>query len=93
MGLKPSLRPFNTLTALDESPLQKGLIYVGADDGSVHRTTDGGDTWEPLSDKFHLEAEGRFATKIHASSSDPAMGLSQNTSHPASKAWIACSLW
>ena len=81
MGLKPSLRPYNALTAVDESPLQEGLIYVGADDGSVHRTIDGGETWEPLSDKFDLEGEGRFVTKIHASSSDPATAYIAFTGH------------
>lgn len=81
MGLKPSLRPYNTLTGLDESPLQQGLIYVGADDGSVHRTLDGGETWEPLSQKFDLEGEGRFVTRIHASSSHPATAYIAFTGH------------
>ncbi len=71
MGLKPSLRPYNTLTALDESPLRQGLIYAGADDGSVSRTVDGGATWDLLTDKFEFEAGKKFVTKIHASSSDP----------------------
>jgi photosystem II stability/assembly factor-like uncharacterized protein len=81
MGLKPSLRPYNTLTALDESPLQQGLIYVGADDGSVHRTLDGGMTWEPLSQKFDLRGEGRFVTRIHASPSHQATAYLAFTGH------------
>jgi hypothetical protein len=81
MGLKPSLRPYNTLTAIDESPLRQGLIYVGADDGSVHRTTDGGVTWEALSDQFDLRGEGRFVTKIHASPNDPATAYIAFTGH------------
>jgi hypothetical protein len=79
--LKPSLRAYNTLTALDESPLRQGLIYVGADDGSVHRTFDGGESWEPLSDQFVLRGEGRFVTKIHASPSDPATAYIAFTGH------------
>ncbi len=81
MGLKPSLRPYNTLTAIAESPLVKGLIYTGADDGSVYRTTDGGGTWEPLSDKFRFEGEGRFVTKIHASPSRPGTAYISFTGH------------
>ncbi len=81
LGLKPSLRPYNTLTALDESPLRQGLIYVGADDGSVHRTLDGGVTWESLSDQFRIQGEGRFVTKIHASPSDPATAYIAFTGH------------
>jgi photosystem II stability/assembly factor-like uncharacterized protein len=69
MGLKPSLRTYNSLTALDESPLREGLIYVGADDGSVARTTDGGETWEPLTDRFEFGPGEKFVTKIHASPS------------------------
>ena len=81
MGLKPSLRTYNTLTAIDESPLRQGLIYVGADDGSVHSTPDGGTSWQPLSDRFELEGEGRFVTKIHASASDPATAYISFTGH------------
>lgn len=36
---------FCTLTTLAESPVQPGLIWVGADDGKVQVTTDGGRTW------------------------------------------------
>lgn len=81
MGLKPALRPYNTLTAIAESPLVKGLIYTGADDGSVHRTTDGGETWEPLSSKFRFEGEARFVTKIHASSSHAGTAYISFTGH------------
>lgn len=81
MGLKPSLRPYNTLTAIAESPVRQGLIYAGADDGSVWRTTDGGDTWEALSDRFDLAGPGRFVTKIHASPSDASTAYIAFTGH------------
>jgi len=81
LGLTPSPRPYNTLTAIAESPLREGLIYVGADDGSVHRTTDGGATWEDLSDKFTGLGEGRFVNKIHASPSDPSTAYIAITGH------------
>ncbi|MBO0838307.1 MAG: glycosyl hydrolase, partial [Actinobacteria bacterium] len=34
-----------TIFALTESPLQKGLLWAGTDDGRVHLTRDGGGTW------------------------------------------------
>ena len=34
-----------TLSYVSESPLQKGVIYAGSDDGLVHLTKDGGVTW------------------------------------------------
>ncbi|MCH8315784.1 MAG: hypothetical protein IIA64_07410, partial [Planctomycetes bacterium] len=37
--------PYGTLTSIDESPLQFGLIWVGSDDGLVHVTRDGGESW------------------------------------------------
>jgi photosystem II stability/assembly factor-like uncharacterized protein len=81
MGLKPSLRAYNTLTAIAESPLRQGLIYVGADDGSVSRTTDGGTIWEPLTDKFGFDPGKKFVTKIHASPSDPETAYISFTGH------------
>ncbi len=81
MGLKPSLRAYNTITALAESPLREGLIYTGADDGSVYRTTDGGQTWEELSDRFGFEGDVKFTTKLHASSSDPGTAYIAFTGH------------
>ncbi len=39
---------YGTLTAIHESPLKFGLIYTGSDDGLVHLTKDGGNTWDNL---------------------------------------------
>lgn len=35
-----------TIFAANESPLKEGLIWVGSDDGLVHVTKDGGESWE-----------------------------------------------
>jgi photosystem II stability/assembly factor-like uncharacterized protein len=40
---------FSTLSSIHESPLKFGLIYVGSDDGLVHVTRDGGNTWKNIS--------------------------------------------
>lgn len=40
-----SVEYYNTIFALMESPLQKGLIWAGTDDGLVHVTRDGGRNW------------------------------------------------
>jgi photosystem II stability/assembly factor-like uncharacterized protein len=37
-----------TITSLDESALQPGLIWVGTDDGRVHFTPDGGQEWNDV---------------------------------------------
>ena len=41
--------PFQTITALTESPRRKGLLYAGTDDGNLHVTLDDGKTWTELS--------------------------------------------
>jgi len=40
---------YGNLVALHESPVKEGLVYVGSDDGLVHVTTNGGDSWTKLS--------------------------------------------
>ena len=36
---------FNTITTIGESPIDENVIWIGTDDGLIHRTTDGGKTW------------------------------------------------
>jgi photosystem II stability/assembly factor-like uncharacterized protein len=40
--------PYQTITAISESPLKFGLIYVGTDDGKVQITRDGGQEWKEI---------------------------------------------
>lgn len=44
--------PYGTLTTLHESPLKFGLLYAGSDDGLIHVTRDGGETWTKISDNL-----------------------------------------
>lgn len=39
---------YATVFALAESPLQRGLLWAGSDDGLVHITRDGGGTWTAI---------------------------------------------
>jgi photosystem II stability/assembly factor-like uncharacterized protein len=58
--------PFSTLKALDESPLKFGLIYAGADDGSVKMTPDGGNTWVDIA----TPAPDKWVSRVLASKWD-----------------------
>jgi photosystem II stability/assembly factor-like uncharacterized protein len=40
--------PYHTITAISESPLKYGLIYVGTDCGRVSVTRDGGRSWQEI---------------------------------------------
>jgi hypothetical protein len=37
---------YSTINRLAESPLQRGVIWAGSDDGLIHLTRDEGETWE-----------------------------------------------
>ena len=37
---------YSNLFAINESPIEKGVIWVGSDDGLIHVTTDNGETWK-----------------------------------------------
>ncbi|MEO0898806.1 MAG: glycosyl hydrolase [Bacteroidota bacterium] len=62
-----AMSKYATLTNLSESPVQKGLIYSGSDDGLIHRTEDGGDNWK-LSGKLPNVPERSFINDVEASS-------------------------
>ena len=42
---------FTTIVAIAPSPLERGVIWVGTDDGRVHVTRDGGETWTSVEDR------------------------------------------
>jgi photosystem II stability/assembly factor-like uncharacterized protein len=68
--------PYQTIFAIAESPFHFGTLYVGTDDGRVHRTTDHGDHWTELTDAF---PKRRWISKIVASAhTDGVVYLSQN---------------
>jgi len=67
---------YNTIYSVAESPVQKGLIWVGADDGSLQLTKDDGATWTRLERNVpgvgaeavvsHIEASRRAACTAYA---------------------------
>ena len=54
MGINPSAVPYQTLTHIAESPLTKGVIYAGTDDGNLHVTRDDGQTWTNLTGRLPM---------------------------------------
>jgi photosystem II stability/assembly factor-like uncharacterized protein len=46
-----SVEYYDTVFALAESPLQKGMLWAGTDDGLIHLTRDGGTNWENVTPK------------------------------------------
>lgn len=64
-GPSPSMG--HTLTALAESPLRRGLLYAGSDDGRVHVTRSGGAVWTDVSARLPGVPADRCITRIECS--------------------------
>ncbi len=61
---------YGTLTTISESPLQAGMIYTGADDGTVQISDDGGETWTNLTGRFPGLPEYTYVSRIECSHSE-----------------------
>ncbi|MEO0571136.1 MAG: hypothetical protein AAF039_05475 [Bacteroidota bacterium] len=59
-----------TILYIDESPVEKGVIWVGTDDGNIQLTRDGGATWSNLKDRIKGLPAFAWVSKIHASEHD-----------------------
>ena len=56
-----------TILSVAPSPLQKGVIWVGTDDGNVQLTTNGGQTWTNMISKLPGAPKNAWITQIRAS--------------------------
>ena len=56
-----------TILAIEPSPKQQGVIWVGTDDGNVQLTTDGGKTWTNFRGKIPGMPLGAWVPQIRAS--------------------------
>jgi photosystem II stability/assembly factor-like uncharacterized protein len=63
----PSADAGHTLTALAESPLKKGLLYVGTDDGRVHVSRDDGKSWTEIGATLPGVPAERWITRLECS--------------------------
>ena len=65
--------PYGTLTTIDESPRQFGLLYTGSDDGLIHVSRDGGTSWQRIDQDLpqhfwvsRVEASHHEAGRVYA---------------------------
>jgi photosystem II stability/assembly factor-like uncharacterized protein len=61
---------YGVVYTLAESPLQKGLLWAGTDDGKVWITENEGDTWTDLTASLPKPAQGLWMSRIEASPHD-----------------------
>jgi photosystem II stability/assembly factor-like uncharacterized protein len=57
---------FGNISTIDESPLRKGLLYVGTDDGLIQVSRDGGVTWTKI-EKFPGVPDMTYVSRVIAS--------------------------
>ena len=62
---------WGTITSIDESPIKKGVIWVGTDDGNVQLTQDGGKTWTKLNDRIPKHPGKLQVTRVSSSHHNP----------------------
>ncbi|MGB2245097.1 MAG: VPS10 domain-containing protein [Flavobacteriaceae bacterium] len=59
-----------TVLYIAESPIQKGVIWAGTDDGNIQLSIDGGANWTNLKDRVKGLPAYAWVSKIHASEHD-----------------------
>ena len=69
MGINPSAIPYQSMTQVIESPITKGVIYAGSDDGNLHVTQDAGKTWTNIGKNLPM-AMKKWVSRIVASKYD-----------------------
>ncbi len=60
-----------TIVSLAESPIKKGQLWAGSDDGLLHVSEDGGKTWKELSKKIFGKENKIWISRIEPSNHDP----------------------
>jgi photosystem II stability/assembly factor-like uncharacterized protein len=72
-GLTPDVsgaENFTTILAITPSPLRRGVLWVGTDDGRIHVTKDGGKSWDSVEKNVHGVPAGTWIPHILASHFD-----------------------
>ncbi len=64
---------YATVFAIEESPIEQGTIWAGSDDGLIHVTRDGGETWQNVTPGPDLLPEWSLISIVEPSHHDPAV--------------------
>ena len=56
-----------TILVIEPSPLEKDMLWVGTDDGKVHYTTNGGNSWNDVTKNIKGLPAGSWIAQIKAS--------------------------
>ena len=64
-----------TVLVIEPSPLERNMLWVGTDDGKVHYTTNGGETWNDVTKNIRGIPAGSWITQIKASNKNKGEAL------------------
>ncbi len=69
LGRHDGTAPYGNITTISESPLRRGLLYVGSDDGVINVTRDDGATWTRI-ERFAGVPDLTYVSRVEASHHD-----------------------
>jgi len=58
---------YGSITSISESPVESGIIWVGADDGTIQVSRDGGESWLDVSGNISGLPRPMFVSRVEAS--------------------------
>ncbi len=64
-----------TILVIEPSPLERNMMWVGTDDGKVHYTTNGGESWSDVSKNLKGLPTGSWIAQIKASNKNKGEAL------------------
>ena len=64
-----------TILVIEPSPIEKDMLWVGTDDGRVHYTQDGGNTWNEVTKNLKDLPKGSWIAQIKASNKNKGEAL------------------
>ena len=64
-----------TILVIEPSPLERNMLWVGTDDGRVHYTQDGGNSWNDVTKNLKGLPEGSWIAQIKASNKNKGEAL------------------
>ena len=67
MSANDGISSYGNITAFAESPVARGLLYVGTDDGNVQVSRDDGATWSNVADRVPGLPERTYVSRVEPS--------------------------
>jgi photosystem II stability/assembly factor-like uncharacterized protein len=81
LSLHDGVSFYGDISTISESPLKKGLLYVGTDDGNLQVSPDGGKTWKNVAGNVPGVPKSTTVTRVAASRFEEGMAFATFDGH------------